>query len=99
MSNFDPETAEFQLRALLLSAHPKHQNQKFLSKRFNEHAKLLANLFNALSIATFGAAFIVPLAQGRYGVQNAEQWILILVASALHLAGHAAIRLMRSEEE
>lgn len=77
----------------------EHQNRKFLAKRFNEHSKLLANLFNALSIATFGAAFIVPLAQGRDGFRNAEQWILIPVALALHLAGHAAMRLMRSEED
>jgi hypothetical protein len=73
-------------------------NRKFLAKRFNEHVKLLATLFNALSIATFGAAFVVPLAQGQYGVLSGGHWILIFAALALHLAGHAALRFMRSED-
>lgn len=74
------------------------ENRKFLAKRFNEHAKLLSALFNALSIATFGAAFIVPIAQGQSNVLKDGHWILILVGLALHIAGHAAIRLMRSED-
>ncbi len=41
------------------------RNRKLIAKRFNEHVKLLATLFNALSIATFGAAFVVPLRQGK----------------------------------
>ena len=41
------------------------ESRKFIAKRFNEHTKLLATLFNSLSIATFGAAFVVPLAQGQ----------------------------------
>lgn len=74
------------------------RNRKLAAKRFNEHAKLLATFFNALSIATLGAAFIVPIAQDQYDLLKDGHWILIPAALALHLAGHAAIRLMRSEE-
>lgn len=73
-------------------------NRKFIAKRFNEHTKLLATLFNSLSIATFGAAFVIPLAQGQEGFMKEGHWILLLVALALHMAGHAAVRLMRSED-
>lgn len=74
------------------------RDRKRAAKRFNEHAKLLATFFNALSIATFGAAIIVPIAQNQFDVLKDGHWILIPAALALHLAGHAAIRLMRSEE-
>lgn len=66
-------------------------NGKFLATRFSEHLKRLATLFNASSIATFGAAFVVPLAQGQDGVLGGGHWILIVAALARHLAGHAAI--------
>lgn len=72
--------------------------RKFQAKRFNEHVKLLANFLNALSIATLGIAFVVPFAQGRHGMQTSEQWILMMVALILNMAGHSAIRLMRDEE-
>ena len=74
------------------------ENRKFIAKRFNEHTKLLATLFNSLSIATFGAAFVVPLAQGQAGFLKDGHWILLLVGIALHLAGQTAIRFMRSED-
>jgi hypothetical protein len=74
------------------------RNRKLIAKRFNEHVKLLATLFNALSIATFGAAFVVPLTQGQAGSIKDGHWILLLVALALHMAGHIAIRFMRSED-
>ncbi|HEX8417240.1 MAG TPA: hypothetical protein VF641_06500 [Methylobacterium sp.] len=74
------------------------RDRKFQAKRFNEHAKLLATLFNSLSIATFAAAFVVPVVQGRYDVMTDGHWILLFVGLALHLAAQAAIRLMRRED-
>ena len=73
------------------------RDRKLGAERFNEHAKLLATFFNAPSIATLGAAFIVPIAQDQYALLKDGHWILIPAALALHLAGHAAIRLRRSE--
>ncbi|MFE1601455.1 hypothetical protein [Methylobacterium sp. ID0610] len=43
-------------------------DQKHRAKRFNEGAKLLASLFNSMAIAVFGAAFVIPITQGRHGV-------------------------------
>ena len=50
------------------------------------------------TFAVFGAAFVVTLAQGQAGFLKDGHWILLLVGVALHMAGHTAIRFMRSED-
>lgn len=71
---------------------PKHR-----AKRFSEGAKLLASLFNSLAIAVFGAAFVIPITQGRYDVFAQGGGLLLVAGVSFHLAGQAALRFLRAE--
>ncbi|MGE7416356.1 hypothetical protein [Methylobacterium tarhaniae] len=72
---------------------PKHR-----AKRFNEGAKLLASLFNSLAIAVFGAAFVIPITQGRYDVFAHGGGLFLVAGVCFHLAGQAALRFLRAED-
>lgn len=50
---------------------PKHR-----ARRFNAGLKLAATLANSLSIATFGAAFVIPIAQRDHDVLSDGGWTL-----------------------
>ena len=69
--------------------------RKLAAKKFNEHMKLLATSLNAISLTTFGAAFILPSVTGTPAV---PPLFWIIVSALLHLSAHAALRLMKSEE-
>jgi hypothetical protein len=73
-------------------------DQKHRAKRFNEGAKLLASLFNSLAIAVFGAAFVIPITQGRYDVLAHGGGLLLVAGVSLHLAGQAALRFLQAED-
>ncbi|SFV11561.1 hypothetical protein SAMN02799631_05298 [Methylobacterium sp. 174MFSha1.1] len=73
-------------------------DHKHRAKRFNEGAKLLASLFNSLAIAVFGAAFVIPITQGRYDVFANGGGLLLIAGVSFHLAGQAALRFLRAED-
>ncbi|KQP52677.1 MULTISPECIES: hypothetical protein [unclassified Methylobacterium] len=74
------------------------EDAKHRAKRFNEGVKLLATLFNSLSIATFGAAFVVPFAQRHLDVFRDGGWVLLSAATSRHLVGQITLRFVRSED-
>lgn len=73
-------------------------DQKHRAKRFNEGAKLLASLFNSLAIAVLGAAFVIPITQGRYDVFASGGGLLLVAGLCFHLAGQAALRFLMAED-
>jgi hypothetical protein len=77
------------------SLSAKDVERRATAKRANEGIKLVANFLNALAVATLGAAFLLPALAG--GLQ-ATTALWILLALALHFAGQAALRRLRSED-
>ncbi|MGI6245512.1 MAG: hypothetical protein ACOYJQ_07070 [Pseudochelatococcus sp.] len=68
--------------------------RRLAAKRVNEHVKLFASTINAIALATFGTAAILP-AIGGAGSPN---WAWIPVAILLHLTAQGAYRLLKSED-
>ncbi|AWN54737.1 hypothetical protein [Methylobacterium sp. 17Sr1-1] len=73
-------------------------DQKHRAERFNEGAKLLASVFNSLAIAVVGAAFVIPITQGRYDGFAHGGGLLPVAGVSFHLAGQAALRYLRAED-
>jgi hypothetical protein len=69
-------------------------DRKLRARRQNERLKLASTSLNTLSLAIVGAAFIVP------GVVTLEavRWIWIPIAAILHIAAHAVLRFLKSED-
>jgi len=74
---------------------PLDRARRLAAKKNNERVKLFAATLNAISVATFGAAFILPVVNGTVGPLSA---IWILLAVALHLSAQAAFRFLQSED-
>ncbi len=77
---------------------PTSSERKHQAKRYNEGLKLVATLFNSLSIVTVGTAFVGPIIQKHYDVLTDGGWGLLLVAVCLHLIAQLAVRQLRAEE-
>ena len=74
------------------------QERRLAAKRNNERVKLIATSLNAIALAIFGAAFVVPALANPAALQSSSPWILVRVALALHPGVHAVLRFLRSEE-
>jgi hypothetical protein len=72
---------------------PEDRERRLAAKRNNERVKLAAGALNALSIATAGAAFVIPAIVGQ-GIQ----WIWLPASAALHLCAQAVFQFMKSED-
>lgn len=70
--------------------------RKLDAKKHNEHIKLIGSFCNTLGAAILGAAFIVPYIGQRVGSEQVDlRWVG--AGLALPLAGHFALRFMKSE--
>jgi hypothetical protein len=69
--------------------------RRLAAKRFNERLKLLIVALNAIAVASFGAAFILPMI-GASGQKVSLLWII--AAFALHLVAQGIFHWLRSEE-
>lgn len=69
--------------------------RRLSAKRNNERVKLAASTMNAISLTTFGAAFILPSVTGG-AATPAPIWVI--VAAVLHVGAHALFRFLRSED-
>lgn len=74
------------------------RERRLAAKRNNERVKLIATSLNAIALAVFGAAFVVPAIANPAVLLSAGPWILMSAALALHLGAHAVLRFLRSEE-
>ncbi|WP_375465085.1 hypothetical protein [uncultured Methylobacterium sp.] len=71
---------------------------KHRAKRWTERIKLIATLFNSVSIVTVAAAFINPIANRHYNVPANGGWLLLVGAECLHGIGQVALTFLRAEE-
>lgn len=70
--------------------------RKLDAKKHNEHLKLIGSFCNTVGAAVIGAAFIVPYIGNHVPTDQVDlRWIG--AGLALPLAGHIALRFMKSE--
>ena len=74
------------------------QNRRLAAKRNNERVKLITTSLNTVGLAILGTAFIVPAINNVAVLLAPGPWILLIVATALHVTAHGFIRFLRSEE-
>ena len=74
------------------------QERRLAAKRKDERVKLIATSLNAVALAVFGAAFLVPAVANPAVLLSSGPWILMLTALALHFGAHAVLQFLRSEE-
>lgn len=72
--------------------------RKHRARIYNEGLRLVATLYNSLSMVTFGTAFVAPIAQGNLAIPGSGGWLLLLAALSLHAVAHVAIRQLRPED-
>ncbi|MET7244097.1 hypothetical protein ABZT49_12075 [Methylobacterium sp. EM32] len=70
--------------------------RKLDAKKLNEHLKLIGSFCNTLGAAVLGAAFIVPYI-GNHASPDQVDLRWVFAGLALPLAGHIALRFMKSE--
>lgn len=74
------------------------QERRLAAKRNNERVKLVVTSLNAIALAIFGTAFVVPAVNNIAILLSPTPWILLILAVALHSAAHGFLRFLRSEE-
>mgnify|MGYP001347515958 CR=1 FL=1 len=74
---------------------PQDRARRLAARRTNERLKLIATALNAVSVATVGAAFILPAVNGASGPLPL---IWIPMAVGLHLAAQGVFHFLRSED-
>lgn len=70
------------------------KDHRIAVKRLSERVKLAANALNNAATVTFGAAVVVPAANGSLSLFTA---VWILLALVLHFLGQATLGLFRDD--
>ncbi|CAA9317123.1 MAG: hypothetical protein AVDCRST_MAG90-805 [uncultured Microvirga sp.] len=73
---------------------PVASERKLRAKRYNERVKLGASFLNTLSLAIWGAAFVIPGVLSFEGIR----WTWIPVAVILTVLAQVALGLLKSED-